>query len=1096
MSVRKFDKSQIEAIRSDANTVVSAGAGSGKTTVLASRFVRLVREKKAAVENILTLTFTRKAAAEMHERIYSLLSGEPDEHVQQQLSRFHKAQISTIDSFCAGIVRSCPGRFGLTREFSLDDDRVRRAMIDTGLKFLLKNWESPGLKEFLTSNGFEPVWMDCLVPLATSYMSLAGPKDYTAMFDGQIAHLQEKMIPAVLRFEALAARVLALNGEGRKSIEAVQDSFKRLPDLDSLVSGERYGEILTAMDNLSFRMPGNVKDTGLVLLKELLTECRPLQAEISMLADTLSRKDLLEGMFTVCREFEDTVGEVKKRQGVLNFHDVLEMAVTVLKENRALRRYFKHRYSYIMIDEFQDNNIQQKELLYLLAEERSREGDGVPPPERLEKDKLFFVGDEKQSIYRFRGADVSVFKALKKEIRDIGGTMVELRRNYRSEPGLITFFNAVFPEVMKAPDKPFEAEFVPLEPREARLREQPEISLLYRPRREQAEGYVSGDDAEAYRIAELIHDFVEHRSLILWDRKHDKERPASYSDIALLMRSTSNQIRYERAFRLFNIPYVTQGVRSLFLEAPTNDIYAVLQSAVFPEDMLARAAFLRSPFMHLSDETVVRLLSNGPGDLDVSGLDQREREKYESGMEVIRYVRKCGDKIFLSSLLTEIWYRFGYRYFLLKNPENHSFIEYFDYLLELARGFDERGDCLVLFLDFLRENLGKYERIQDLSILRDRTEGVQILTIHRSKGLEFPVVFLCNTGNMGRASSSGSAPYYVSREFGLTFNILNSQKGRKKRQNYFYSIGEEENREMELAELKRLLYVAMTRAEGHLFIAGCHNSRNEKSPDIHLNMVLAAVQNIPEATAPCTIGNIEDVTSREYMRMGTGKYRTDFDYLCRKYSQAEIAAWDFPVTRFPVSDIKPPVNYGKDREVSLPELSVDVLLDERDQQAGFGILCHDVIQKMISGTYSADDLPDSLYGRFPERHLAEIVAEAERLARAFFRSSLGSIAEKAESAEAEVPFLLAWDEGVRRVLFSGRIDLLLDLGDECYVVDFKTDRIFLPEEHESQMILYMRAVRELSGKPVRGFLYYLRGGELMEIEETSRGVMRISEWIV
>ena len=232
------------------------------------------------------------------------------------------------------------------------------------------------------------------------------------------------------------------------------------------------------------------------------------------------------------------------------------------------------------------------------------------------------------------------------------------------------------------------------------------------------------------------------------------------------------------------------------------------------------------------------------------------------------------------------------------------------------------------------------------------------------------------------------------------------------------------------------------------------------------------------------------------MRLDEGKYRTDFDHLCRKYSQAEIAVWDFPVTRFPVSDIKPPVEYGKDREVSLPELSVDALLKERDQQAGFGILCHDVIEKMISGNYSAEDLPDSLSGRFPEEHLTEIVREAESLAQVFFRSSLGSIAGKAEFVEAEVPFLLAWDEGVRRVLFSGRIDLVLDLGDECYVVDFKTDKMFLPEGHESQMILYMRAVRELSGKPVRGFLYYLRGGETKEIEETSQGVLRISEWIV
>jgi ATP-dependent exoDNAse (exonuclease V) beta subunit len=254
-----------------------------------------------------------------------------------------------------------------------------------------------------------------------------------------------------------------------------------------------------------------------------------------------------------------------------------------------------------MIDEFQDDNELQKRLLFLIA---SEPGDLDRPS--LAPDKLFFVGDEKQSIYLFRGADVSVFRRLSGEL---GTEAIPLSRNFRSEPVIIDMINAIFPSVM-APSNPdngredFEASFERLDTRESTSGVTPRfvyLELPYRDARGARDAFRDAAECEAWEVAHLVRDAVEGGSLLVADRGTGKARKARYEDFAILLRSTSKQVHFEKYLRLFGVPYGSENACGLFSEAVACDLYYALRLALYPDDRNALAAYLRSPFAGLSD---------------------------------------------------------------------------------------------------------------------------------------------------------------------------------------------------------------------------------------------------------------------------------------------------------------------------------------------------------------------------------------------------------------------------------------------------------------------------------------------------------------
>ncbi|MBI9102775.1 MAG: UvrD-helicase domain-containing protein [Spirochaetales bacterium] len=1132
MAEKRLNPSQQRAVDINVNGVITAGAGSGKTTVLALRFLRLVKEKRARVDEILTLTFTRKAAAEMYSRIHKhFTDNQDDEVVREELGRFDLAQISTLDSFCSQIVRGDCARYGIPEDFRLDKPESDRMIQETAMAFLLEFKNDPSMERLLEEYGFKRVLEAVWYPLGGNVVSLAAPKDFTAMAEAQFEATENKISKFLELLLNNNVIISDFNPAAGKAIGAFQEKMAGL-DWEKAFSEQAFNLLGEAFADLgSIRMPGRVAKPDLVAFKDLFFELRPVLIQAAGYCSVLGNREHIYRTAELAKEFQDRLIRKKRSSGLLTFHDVMELAVEILKNNLKLRHHFKNRFKYIMIDEFQDNNQLQKDLLFLLAEEEESETPGMPGVEELSSEKLYFVGDEKQSIYRFRGADVSVFKGLSNELESCGGEKISLDTNYRSEPGLIDFFNEIFPSIMGSGVEEYEAGFQPLGSREANLGMAPHIKLFYSGDNS-GESSIPSGELEAFYISRYIKERVEARDLEVF--REGRAQPAGYDDFAVLFRSGSNQFVYEKYFRNMGIPYDVSDVRSLFMEAPANDIYALLQLAIYPEDRSAYGALLRSPFINLGDDSMIRLILDEEGlpfspDSDRLLLREDDRIKFASGRELYQGVLARADRNSLLELIRWIWYDRGYRFTLLKNPSYHHYLEYYDYLSALARSADERGVTLAGFLDEIRPNLGQNKKLDELTILKREVSGVRIMTVHASKGLEFPVTILADCGSVGRSGGEKGAPFFFHPEMGISLR-LQDENG-KGLGNPVYAELEKEEKARELAEMKRLLYVALTRSECHLILAGRHTAKNQSGLNTLLNLFLSGFGWQPK-TDPMIIpgldGIIEEmkpVSREDSFRLMRGVKAIDGLSALNLYEDTRVEVRQIPLREYGVTGwihsleggfqedapkrrtksdsafgqqafdwMDEEVEEAPDSREELPALVSDDLIQDKELETRFGTLCHIIMEEMWGGVV-IPGRKESLLDDLSETEAGQLIKDGETICGYFFAAPFAHELKSNFTLETEISFLMKKDD----VLLRGQIDLLARarVGNETRVIDFKTDKVKKPEEHHAQLELYAEAVRGIEGYErfsegsagsvdsnplIRAFLCYLRDGSVQEIE--------------
>ncbi|MCF7941369.1 MAG: UvrD-helicase domain-containing protein [Spirochaetia bacterium] len=1139
LAERHLDELQRAAVYTDSNTVVSAGAGSGKTTVLSYRYLRLILEGRARVPQILTLTFTRKAAAEMLERIGSMMLAHREHPlVAREIESLEHAEIATLDSFCAKIVRSDCRRYGFSPDFKQDEDLARDLASSAALSFLHTHMHHHAVRHLIAVHSFGALYEKILTPLAVYHMCPSRIIDFPEACSEQLVQMGEALQASAGMLESYGAAITAMDPRtasfrnAAAFMTALQDQV-----LSEIASGNMIGAY-EQIDQLP-PMPRNVGRAtadDLIELKEHITGIKEIWAEFLLALYHLAHEEILRDVYGLLGEFQQQFLTVKRAAGVLTFSDVATMAVDILIENRELRSYYKQQFSHIMIDEFQDNNDLQRQLLYLLSEKQELLLYRVPEAHELSEGKLFFVGDEKQSIYRFRGADVRVFKALSSELALCGGRSLSLVTNYRSEPGLIETFNRIFPHVMEGLGAPYEAVFEALGTRAANAGVRPRLQLFIKPKEpssRSSDDEVPEDDpsamiaeelqskdqpvhdseAEAWYVARYIHQCVANRSLKIHDAELGVVRPAEYHDFAILMQSLSNQMRFERALRALGVPFSAQTVRALFLEAPINDIYQLLQLLLYPHDRHAFAALLRSPFVELDDDLVFTLLKvlhaePGYGAFDPQ-LEQwffQDEDSDRIRQAHARYMHAAGiyselleraQVRSISELIEYLWFECGYRYSILRHPQHHRYLEYYDYMREFALMSEARGDTLAEFLDAVRRRLGSSERVQDLELMKEHREGVQLMTIHKSKGLEFPVVIVANAGNKGR--SHQEPEIYLSEGFSApVLSILPRIPigGSKSASNFFCFTEREHMALQQSAELKRLLYVAVTRAESHLIISGCHSKPGKQrvvgeykslmelalmGSGMDLDDPLQALDSLqlPISTSHILVEahRISDFTENELMKMHHAKASVYHrEKTAGLYDSCEQISYPQQLRSVGVTThieglIPEIVQPGS--VTRLPAIASDVFLTG-DAIPGFGTYCHALIEHEIKHLPHPPELTRAL--RLLDADQQQIVAEdalmlTGQVMNSRFFQAIGQ--REGIVIESEVPFMMRKDE----LLLRGIIDLIVETAEAVYIIDFKTDATIHPENHQAQLDLYMEAMGDCTGKAVHGMIWYLRDKE-------------------
>ncbi|MDR2922718.1 MAG: UvrD-helicase domain-containing protein [Treponema sp.] len=894
-----LNSEQQAAAYCDENAVVAAGAGSGKTMVLASRFAWLVTDRKCRVREILTLTFTKKAAAQMYRRIHMMLaeiaagdSAAKGKLAREALDEFAQARIQTLDSYSAAIVRQAANRYGISPDFSIDEERCLRLAHDEAMSFFIAKRGHPAIQRLYPNKSPVSIANDIFASGLFKYTHIdiqSNPADdFTRQCNiicnewnkqsGQIVSLLQKLNEAHTEDEKCfpdIAPALTLFNSGKvvfPNVQELGEYFKQLAVIshDSIIKWTDSHPLQTVLTNV---MEYLLSLTSLNLLKgkrqnnpikELLKELRVISKEFSSILIFCIQAGLTCSVLKLLSDLQNRYLDRKRVEGVLTYTDVARLAKTILIEQRDIRQSEKESFRAIMIDEFQDNNELQKDLLFLIAEKTDITNNAVPSAQDLSPGKLFFVGDEKQSVYLFRGADVSVFRKLKNELHS---SDLPLKTNYRSAPVLIGAFNAIFggykfdphgrvpeedkinernpavfaPAVAGAPAiageiaiagetvtanlPPFEASFTPLHASKKNggkltlcimdKQESPELEYANDPAESETD-LLSPEENEARYVAWRIGELLKEKN----EAGESKYQP---QDIAILFRTRSPQYLFEKHLLLLNIPYACEDLNGFFYGGPVNDLMSVLRLAAYPKDSAAYAQMLRSPFAGLSMQGLALCAGTVPfSDETLSRLSEDDRDRYMHGKRVYQKILDIAQKESISSLVSELWYREGYRYETEWNPGTAAYRELYDYLFHLAALADEKNQGLAAFTDYIQSLYNADERLSDIEIPLERPSAVRLITIHKSKGLEFPVVFICCCNRKGQNDISGDL--YHTDDSGLTFTPPLPQEYSDNayvRRSCFWERSLAIRKEKRTAELRRLLYVGMTRAENELFLSGC-----------------------------------------------------------------------------------------------------------------------------------------------------------------------------------------------------------------------------------------------------------------------------------
>ncbi len=887
----KLDGNQNTAKTTLENSVVSAGAGSGKTRVLAERFSYLVTEKGYKVDQILTLTFTKKATVEMKSRIFTTLKGAADngnELAKEAVLNFNRAQIMTLDSYFSYIARQGSRFYGISPSFKTEKDEAWTKIHDMAIPFLLENRDNIAVKEAgLVLNNPEDVADQLFVNPVLEHSHPSSKIDFRGDLEKQVQIISSVWEKTWCEIDSMVSvmerEFLDLNTPPfkTKSAEKLDEAFtaynsaKIVPLTKEDILNCNIGEAVKSIESKLLKFCNMTKPTGKTVSEILAENFMMIPEKTAILFHLLnfaSGVETTKASIQLLEQFQEKVLLSKRTEGILTHGDVSQMAYDILKDHPEIRGMEKAKYREIMIDEFQDNNSLQRDILFMLAEKKERNAKGIPDPLKGEiyTDKLFFVGDEKQSIYKFRGADVSVFNSLKNTIKDSDGKNLYMDTNYRSAAELIAGFNTIFGGSSYPPVKDETATENPSIFLKAGGTDYiPEFEAAYstvhaNPEKVEKADYtkkrihvalaqtVTGDDNnfakqngfEYLSTTEAEADWVARKIRSLLDSNEYKA-----SDIAILFRKTTHLPQFERALLQYGIPYSTESRKGFFSDGPVNDLFSFLSVCIYPRDKNFYAKLLCSPFVGLSLVETAAVISSGKdpfADGSEDALAGTSREKFLKMRNLYQEISKSCRTELITTTLTKLWENTGYKYETMWNKKVQMYRTTFDILFEMARQCDMDGMSPSDFLDQIKIYQDEAVKLDGIDVPLEAKDSVNIMTIHKSKGLEFKVVFSVNSesGAKGRNQEEAKKMLYYTPRAGMSFRtrnfngldakitkkaFLNSIGG-----NYFYIQAEEENKKTECAELRRLGYVSFTRAIDELFISGNLNDYKENKVSEYL----------------------------------------------------------------------------------------------------------------------------------------------------------------------------------------------------------------------------------------------------------------------
>ena len=851
MSV-KWTKEQEKVINlRNRSLLVSAAAGSGKTAVLVQRIISMVTDETDPldIDRLLVVTFTNAAAAEMRERvgaaIENALEQDPyNQHLQRQLTLVHNAQITTIDSFCIRILRDHFHKIDLEPGFRIADEGELKLLREDVCEAVLEDFYQKADPEFLRfADSYSGAKNDLqikemILKLYNYAESYPWPKEWLETCVQQYeaaneAELEEKSwIRDFLSY--LNVRVEDLITAQEKLLELTQEPdgpymyeasiADDLRQLENLRKCEHFSQWQAAISAIDFKNIGRSgKYEGSVAKKDAVMSGRKrmkdqidkwkktifatmLEVQLERLTQT---SKMVRMLVTLTQAFSDRFQEEKQKKNMLDFSDVEHNALRVLvdsetKELTETALEYQQQYREVMIDEYQDSNYVQETLLTAVS--------GV----KNGNENLFMVGDVKQSIYRFRLARPELFmdKYHRFSTEESSQQRIDLHRNFRSRREVVEAVNDIFYPLMEKDlgNVAYDAEAalyagaVYPDYENANCCK-PELLLV-----PSQESGMERREQEAAAVAGRIRELVE-----------TQEIPGiTYKDIVLLLRSMSGWAEtYQKVFEQEGIPLIVASKTGYFSATEVQTVLSLLRVLDNPYQDIPLAAVMKSYFGKFSSEELAQIRSEYPGMPFYQCVEQMlpVSEKIIAFQEMLQKFRQRIPYTPIHRLLQEILDETGYRNYVAALPAGEQRRANLDMLMEKAVAYEQTSyHGLFHFIRYI-DRLMKYDvDYGEAEIVSEQENAVRLMSIHKSKGLEFPVVFVCGMGKQFNEQDLNSNMIFHP-EFGIGLKWFDCEK-RTKANTLIHQIFAMEAKKENLGEELRVLYVALTRAKEKLILAG------------------------------------------------------------------------------------------------------------------------------------------------------------------------------------------------------------------------------------------------------------------------------------
>ena len=1179
---RNWTEAQSQAIEArNSNLLLAAAAGSGKTAVLVERIIKKItdEENPVDIDRLLVLTFTNAAAAEMRERIVSALSDEliknPDsENLSRQLTLVSKASITTIHSFCNDLLRTNFNLAGIDPNFRI---------ADTTENDLLR---AQALEEVVDEMYEDDEFGDSFAQLVMNYSSVKTSKELFSLIDSIYAfcmslpdpskwlcNSSEKFRPGKYKTfdETDWAKVLLC--EFKTDINSIQAKYDYMlkktetddgseafygqllcekNDFDKVLNAKSYNDAKMMMSSICFETAKSAaRGSSPIYRKEVLDIRNSIKKDVDKILTSIfnltdeEQLSIIEEMYPLMRVLSEVIlrftkrfDEKKEQKNLLNFNDLEHKTLGILLDENGnvteFAKTIKNKYDEFLIDEYQDISRLQEAIFSAIKKENN----------------LFMVGDLKQSIYRFRNTDPMLFKQKKDEFETSENTInrkIILSKNFRSRAHILDCINFIFSKIMS--DEVGEIEYNDEEKLyfgadfddNKELRTELEIVDLKELRQDTEDETVESVTAEALLAAKKIAELIKSGAMV---KVKGVERNITYKDICILMRSTKNTADvFASVLSEYGIPCYSEKSGSLFDSTEVEVIMSLLRVIDNPNQDIPLLSVLRSQIYAFTTNDLANIRIKKRKVSFYEALTLKAEDKDETGKKAKYFIselnafRQRAETLSVAELIWHIYMHTGFYDCQLASKNGELKQKNLRLLFIRAEEFektDARGLYnFITFIDNYSSIGGSYDAARTIG---EEHDVVRIMSIHKSKGLEFPVVLLCSLGkqfnkqdlykNVVFHPEYGYGPKYFDMQNGITY-----PNGAKTAIEILIS-------NETLSEEMRILYVALTRAKERLILIGAARNlesminkfavANNKTDKLE-RFLTGKAKSYLEWIVMCLVGHPDGrvlldytgtfATVTEDISRWNVNIHTSIDEMLDEYEQGETEeetkevnlplilkniSYKYPFesdisipSKVTVSEMKRRVYEEEDTNNVYLYKPADIEQKSKITGAQYGTAVHTVMEKLdFRKVLSVDYILEKLSEFKDSGILSSLEAEyinAENI-YAFFNSEAGKIIKSADEVLKEVMFAVNIDAseldktytGNSEVMLQGIIDCIAIKDNEMYIIDYKTDRVTdiieITKKYKIQLDLYAYAAEKIYKKSVKKkILYSFDKNETIEV---------------